>query len=503
MLTVVGLGPAGAALLTREAADVLAAAPEVWVRTRRHPAVDELVLPGRLRSFDAEYRRGRAVAEVYQRIADRLVKLARRRAGVVYAVPGDPMVAERSVRLALDTATAAGVPTRIVSGVSFLEPTFAVLGLDPLRDGLQIVDAASIPGLYFGGGAGRDPFAPRARAFDATRPALLTQVDSRHLAGLVKVALLEMLPPEHPVAVVSAAGSPTGRVEHRALHELDRAAIDHLTSVFVPARPILDDTGAFETLRHIVARLRAPNGCPWDREQTQASLKATLIEEAYEAIEAIDRGCTDGDWSHLAEELGDLMMNIVLSAQIGAENGAFWLDDVLRGVGDKLVRRHPHVFGDVVATDTAAVLRNWDRIKRAEKRAAPEASRLGQIPISLPSLARAQTLQRRAARTGFAWPNIDGAWTKLDEELAELRAADSPEERAAELGDVLFVVAGLANYLGVDAEEALRQTSGTFTRRFNAMEQRSAAAGDDFTALDLAARLALWNAAKQAERRTP
>jgi tetrapyrrole methylase family protein/MazG family protein len=498
-LTVVGLGPGRPELLTREAETLLATAEELWVRTRRHPTVAALPFGGTLRSFDSVYRRAERIEAVYEQIAERLVHLARRPRGVVYAVPGDPSVAERSVRLAVTAARAAGVPVRVLPGVSFVEPTLALLGADALADGLQVLDAADVVASFFGDGDHRNPFSARTRPFDATRPTLLAQIDSARLVSSLKLALLGWFPPEHELALVGAAGTGVEQVRRLPLRQLDRAKTDHLTSLFVPALQPLDDTAAFDGLRYVTMRLRAPGGCPWDREQTHASLRATLVEEAYEAVEAIDRGLESGDWDPLAEELGDLMMNVLLHVQIAAESGEFWLEDVLRGINDKLVRRHPHVFGDLELHDAEAVVANWDRIKRREKEGRADATRLGEVPRTLPALARAQTLERRAARTGFAWPAVDDVWAKLDEELAELRGARGESALRDELGDVLFMTACLASYLKIDAEEALRLATDKFARRFQAMEAAAAESGHDFAQLGVERQLALWEEVKRRE----
>lgn len=498
-LTIVGLGPAGPELLTREAEAVLWGAAEIYLRTRRHPTLDGLELGATVRSFDGLYRRAASLDDVYPAIAERLVRLAARRP-IVYAVPGHPLVGERSVRLALAVAGERGIPTRVVAGLSFLEPTFELLRLDPIADGLQIVDAAVLVANHFGTGERRDPFAQRSRLLDLTRPSLLTQLDSRRLAAGVKLALLEWLPGEHEVALVRAAGTAAGRAERLRLVDLDRSAVDHLTSLYLTPVAPLDDRGAFEALRYTTMRLRSANGCPWDREQTHGSLRSNLVEETHEVVEAIDRGIESGDWSGLVEELGDLAMNLLLQVQIASEAGEFWLEDVMRAINAKLVRRHPHVFGDVAVADSAEVVANWDRIKRAEKGTTPNASRLGEVPATLPALARAQTLGRRARRTGFAWADVAGAWGKLDEELAELRAAATEEARKEELGDLLWMVATVAEYLDLDAEEALRDAAGKFARRFAAMEQLAAGAGDDVATLPLERQLALWEQAKDAER---
>jgi tetrapyrrole methylase family protein/MazG family protein len=459
-----------------------------------------LPFSGRLRSFDGLYRRGRSLDEVYAAIAERLVRLARRPRGVLFAVPGHPLVGERAVALALELAAAQGVETRVVAGLSFLETAFEAARFDPLAAGLQVVDAAAAVADHFAEDGRRTPFPERSRPLDPTLPAVVAQVDSARLASGLKLALLESYPPEHELLLVrGGVGAAASRLP---LVELDRTAVDHLTTVVVPPLARLDDLGGFETLRHVVARLRAPGGCPWDREQTHESLRRELIEESYEVVDAIDRGAGSGP-SSLAEELGDLLMNVMLHVQIAAEGGRFWPEDVLGAINAKLIRRHPHVFGDVAVESTADVLRNWDAIKRAEKGDRPEASRLGEVPSSLPALARAQALQRRARRTGFKWESVAGAWAKVEEELAELRRADHGRGRDEELGDLLWMVAELANWLEVDAEEALRAATGKFARRFRAMERVAAERGDSFEQLGLERQLELWRAVKDAERAAP
>ncbi len=253
------------------------------------------------------------------------------------------------------------------------------------------------------------------------------------------------------------------------LYELDRQPdIDHLTCLYLPALPPLADLEGFETFRRIVARLRAPGGCPWDREQTHESLKRYLIEETYEAVDALD----EGDLDKLREELGDVLLQVVLHAQLAVEHDEFTLEDVIEGIAAKLIRRHPHVFGDVTVADSGEVLRNWDRIKRAERaEAGAQQSPFASIPKALPALERAQTLQRRVARIGFDWAGPAGPLAKVQEELAELGAAVTPAERQAELGDLLFALVGVARHLDVDAEEALRLATLRLGRRFERLDQ--------------------------------
>ncbi len=495
-ITIVGMGPGDPNLLTREALELFQSIDELYVRTTRHPTLAAPLFTGVIHSFDAIYRRATSVESVYEQIANRLTKLARRRKGVVYAVPGHPLIGERSVKLVLASARADRIETRVIAGLSFVEPTLQAVGLDPLAEGLSIVDAQAVVTNHFSQSTARDPFAMRARPFDVTVATLFTQLDSARLAADLKLVLLDWLPVDHEVVVVRGAGTLNMRIDRVPIALLDRQAIDHLTSLYVPPISILEDHAHFESLRHVTARLRGPGGCPWDREQTASSLKKTLIEEAYESVDAIDNGESTGDWRPLAEELGDLLLNIVLQAQIAQEENRFAFEDVVRGITEKLIRRHPHVFGDVIADDAGTVVQNWDRIKKEEKEGLPEASRLGDVPIGFPALLRAEILQRRAVRNGFAWSTIEDIFAKLEEELLEVRAAHSDAERAEELGDVVFVLVAMATFFGVELEDAVRQTTTRFATRFGAMERMASERAQDFVALPIEDKLVLWGEAK-------
>ena len=255
-----------------------------------------------------------------------------------------------------------------------------------------------------------------------------------------------------------------------------------------------------EHLRAIVARLRAPGGCPWDREQTHASLRTALVEETYEVIAAIEAG----DDANLREELGDLLLHVVMHAQMAAERGAFDFDAVAREIGEKMVRRHPHVFGDGRAEDSAAVLVRWDEIKRQEKAARgtveKEPSRLDGLPPALPALMRAQKFQEKAAKVGFDWRRVEEVLAKVREEVAEVEgaAAESPERVAEEIGDLLFSAVNLARWHKLDAETALRHATDKFARRFRHVEAALRARGQAWEAATFEELDALWNEAKAA-----
>ncbi len=267
----------------------------------------------------------------------------------------------------------------------------------------------------------------------------------------------------------------------------------------VPANGAAGDTviegqGEFSTLEGIIARLRGPDGCPWDKAQTHASLKRYLLEEAYETIQALD----DNDAMKLREELGDLLLQIMLHTQIASEMGEFQRTDVVAGLSSKLIRRHPHVFGGQPAANAEEVSHKWEEIKKQEREAG--ASLLSTVPEAMPALARSQVIQRRVASAGFDWKDFAGIVDKLCEEVAELARTESKERRLDEFGDILFAMVNAARWLDVDAEEALRQANRKFSRRFMHMEDLCRKRGLDFAGLSFDQQNALWDEAKTALR---
>ncbi len=247
----------------------------------------------------------------------------------------------------------------------------------------------------------------------------------------------------------------------------------------------------FATLVDIIARLRAPDGCPWDREQTHASLRENLLEECYEVLEALD----EGDAGELCTELGDLLMQVVFHSQIAAEAGEFELGEVIRSINNKLIQRHPHVFGSLKVKDADEVLVNWEALKKEERGA--DTSLLASVPRQMPALACSQEIQSRVARVGFDWEDIDGVIDKLVEEVSEFKQAESPQQKEAEFGDMLFTLANIARRLGIDLEAALREANRRFYRRFSGMEEVCRERGLDFSRLSFDEQNALWEEAKK------
>ena len=479
-ITILGLGPGDPQLLTRQAWDIISQADEVYLRTRRHPTVAGLPAHLTLHDFDELYETLDDFASVYEAIAERILDLGRRAEGVLYAVPGHPLVGESSVQRILSRARDEKLQTEVVEGLSFVEPVLSVLRIDGLG-GLQLSDATELAAAHH----------PH---LDPDRPALIGQLYGQRLASEVKLTLMNAYPEDLPVTLVRAAGITGGTALTMPLYEIDRGHVcDHLTTLYVPPLP---QTGGLPVLQDTVARLRAPDGCPWDREQTHQSLRANLLEETYEVLSALD--AEDAD--RLCEELGDLLMQIAMHVQIATEEGTFQFADVIGGIDAKLKRRHPHVFGDLVVEGTADVLRTWEAIKADERtdsgHKGEERSRLNGVPTILPALARAQALGDRAARAGFDWPDLEGVLDKVGEELAELSDSADQEAQAQELGDLLFSLVNVARWLGVDAESALRGTCDRFFQRYAKMEQDAFSQGLDLPALSLEEQDALWDQAK-------
>lgn len=479
-ITLVGLGPGGANLITRESWDWLIAQKEICVRTKHHPAVDELPVSVQISSFDSIYEKEETFENVYEKIIATVLEMGRRTEGVTYAVPGHPMVAEATTPEIIRRAKLEQVDYQVLEGLSFLEPSFTALQIDPFPS-LMIYDAIEL-GLK------------HVPAFPTTAPVLIGQIYSRQVAAEAKMTLLSMYPDLHPVRMVHNAGTHQEVIENIALYEIDRSS--HIGLMTVLYLPPLGAGTSLEDFHELVAHLRAPDGCPWDREQTHLSLRPNLLEEAYETITAIDQE----DPISLQEELGDLLLQIVLHAQIASENGDFTLADVLQSIHAKITRRHPHVFGDAKVSSVENVLQTWEKIK-AEERAGDSKKAdnglLDGIPQALPALSQAQEIQDRAARVGFDWKEIAPVLAKVYEELKEFEEAQTEPGKAEELGDLLFAMVNLVRWYDVDAESALRAANQKFRHRFKYIERKAEESGRSTSELSFEEMDAFWEEAKE------
>ncbi|WP_214743107.1 MULTISPECIES: nucleoside triphosphate pyrophosphohydrolase [unclassified Exiguobacterium] len=464
-ITVVGLGSGELNQLPLGVYRHLKQQPLVWLRTKEHPVVQELESEGLVfESFDSIYESSDTFEAVYDQIVDTLLNKSEEMA-ITYAVPGHPFVAERTVELLVER----GADLHVLGGQSFLDAMFQALRIDPIN-GFQLLDATALD----------------LERLQVTQHVLIGQVYDGFVAGDVKVQLMERYPDEHPVTLVTAAGTTQERIEHIPLFEMDRIAeVNNLTTLYVP--PLTDESYLakdFATLKQIIATLRGPDGCPWDRKQTHESLRKYLLEESYELIEAINAEDDDA----IIEELGDVLLQVMLHAQIGEDEGYFDIRDVIGSISEKMVRRHPHVFGEVTVENASDVVKNWNTIKQAEK-GEKKQSHLDGVLIDQPSLMRAEQLQKKAAHVGFEWDDVSGAFEKLEEELKEWHEELSDE---SELGDVLFSIVNIARYVGLNAEQALEQTNRKFKRRFEYMEAKG-----DLQQMTLEQMDALWNEAKE------
>ena len=510
-ITIVGLGPGAVGHLSLETMNIMQSCEQVILRTAVHPTVAELGKQGvKYSSCDDLYEAGASFEEVYGNVVARVLAVAEQ-GDVVYAVPGSPLVAEKTVVMLRDRAKELGIKLVIKPSMSFLDLAYVDLGIDPIA-GLRIIDAQDFDAIADAG----------------EYPLMITQVYSQLVASDLKIALMDNLSDDYEIYFLRNMGLPDEECRAIKLFELDRQPhIDHLTSVYVPPlgedempagiisfgededeEEVLPDeaelvaTDSFEDvdvqpLVDVIRTLREPGGCPWDREQTHASIRSNMIEEAYEYLEAVDLEDTKG----MREELGDVLMQVVFHARLAQEAGRFDLQDIIDEVVDKLIRRHPHVFGETKVSGSDEGLVNWEAIKKTEKTERKHV--LDGVAQGLPALMRAYKLQSKAAKVGFDWPDTKGVWAKVEEELGEFKEALASGNKAAaesELGDVLFAIINYARHFKIEPEVALNGTNNRFAKRFAHVEacvEESGKAWQDFSLEELDK---FWNEAKATEK---
>jgi tetrapyrrole methylase family protein / MazG family protein len=480
---IVGLGPGDERYITAHTLEVIDSVPHRFVRTTQHPTAH--LVPD-AQSFDHLYEEADSFDEVYREITRQLIAAANQGHDVLYAVPGSPLILERTV-----AALRAEHPGRCVvhPAISFLDLLYERLGIDPIESGVKLVDGHQ--------------FAVAAAGYSG--PMLVAHAHADWVLSDIKLAV-EDADGSDAVVICQRLGTTDELITQTTWEDLDRTvSADHLTSLWIPA--LRHPVGAEYVRFHQLARTLREQ-CPWDIEQTHLSLIPHLIEETYEVVDAIgglDPENPDTD-EHLIEELGDLLYQIEFHATIAEQEGRFTIADVARGIHDKLVRRHPHVFAPAAdsaesalptPSDTAGVLANWEEIKKAEK---GRNSIFEGIPAGLPALAYARKLQSKAAKLGFDWPDRHGPMAKIAEETAEVEAAvlagDLPAT-AAEVGDLLFSVVNLARHLDVDPESALRFAATRFLQRATAVEQLASQAGIELATAPIEVLEGLWQTAKE------
>lgn len=450
----------------------------IYTRTLDHPVIETLQKEGVVfSSFDAMYEAEDGFSAVYHNIAQFLLEKAGQEE-IIYTVPGHPMLAEKTVQLLIEQDE---ITIEIIGGQSYLDALFASLKIDPI-DGFQFVDGTSF----------------ERRQLNYEQHLVFCQVYDRFIASEVKLTLLEDLPPEYEVVLIEAAGTEDERLTRLPLEELDHSVeVNNLTSLYVPPVPHSQLNHTFSRIVEVMRTLRGPGGCPWDQAQTHESLREHTIEEVYELIDAID----NEDDDNIIEELGDLLMHIVLHSQIGEDAGYFTIDDVIHSITNKMIHRHPHVFGNADVDSIEEVVTNWDTLKQEEKGKARD-SVLDGIPKHLPALAKAYKLQRKAAKVGFDWTEVADIWQKLEEEIAEVKEAITSRDIADiedEFGDVLFVVANLIRFYKINPEVALNGANNKFTSRFTFIEEALKKSGKRFEESTLEEMDYYWDQAKERE----
>ncbi len=490
MIYIIGLGAGSEKHLTKETIEILSdKSRKLYLRTEIHPTVDFLKRENiEYKSFDYLYEKSDSFDEIYDEAVNKILEYAEKDE-ITYAVPGNPVIAEKSVFSMLKKARERNIEVKVFSALSSLEVIYAALEVDPL-DGILIVDAANL----------------NPARLNRNISTLLVQVYAQHIASETKLALMEVYPDTYPIIVVKSAGiEGQERIEEIPLYQLDRIDwIDHLTSVFIKSNqfPLTDEemeisgnTGT-ERLINIVSYLRSPDGCPWDREQTPASIKKHIIEEAYEVIEAIELE----DQDLLKEELGDLLLQVVLQAQMASETNIFDFDEIAEGIGDKLVRRHPHVFKKNIEVNDGEDVKNlWEKLKNEETDKKKQESYLSSIPRALPSILRAEKVQRKASSVGFDWTTISGVFEKIWEEQNELKEAYNSNDKEAifeEVGDMFFTLVNFSRWAKVDPEEALTKSTEKFINRFQKIEKNIKGQNKSFKDFSMQELEAMWQKAK-------
>ncbi|MGG7179035.1 nucleoside triphosphate pyrophosphohydrolase [Clostridium paraputrificum] len=483
MIKIIGLGPGAPEALTVGAIEALNNCNNVFFRTEKHPTVNYIKEKEiKFKTCDHFYESSVSFDEVYRRIAEDLIKTYSENGDLVYAVPGHPLVAEKSVFNLINLCKENSIEYKVLPAVSFIDAMMDSLQIDPI-EGLKVIDAFDI----------------NNQILDKRIGTIITQVYNPLIASEVKLRLSEYYNDETEIIYCRAAGiQGEESIRRIPLYELDmQEDIDYLTSVYIPKD--LENKKDIYDLVQIIDTLRGEDGCPWDREQTHESLKKAMIEESYEVVDAIEKE----DDNALIEELGDVLLQVVFHAAIGKDDGYFDLGEVIEGICNKMIYRHPHVFGDAKSNNSDEVLVNWEDLKKEEKDFKTVADELEGVAKALPALIRAGKVQKKAAKIGFDWNKVEEAAEKVKEELEEVLEvykSDNMVKIREEVGDLIFACVNVARFLKVDGEEALNITTNKFIRRFNYIEENTKRAGKKLEEMTLVEMDILWDEAKKLEK---
>lgn len=483
MLKIMGLGPGAYEALTIGALKELKNNKNIYFRTEKHPTVDFLKDEGiKFESYDHAYEKYDSFDDVYKYIAEDLITKIKDDEDLIYAVPGHPLVAEKSVVNLIELCKENNIQYEVLPAVSFVDAMMEALQVDPI-EGVKIIDA----------------FDMKNQILDKRVGTIITQVYNNFIASEVKLRLLEGYEDDTEIIFVRAAGvEGLESIRKIPLYELDwQEDIDYLTSIYIPKD--LGNKKDFQDLLDIIETLRNPGGCPWDREQTHESLKSALLEECYEVIDAIENEDEDA----LIEELGDVLLQVVFHASIGKEDGYFDIMDVIGGISNKMINRHPHVFENEEANTSEQVLVNWDEIKKEEKGIKTLTEEMQNIAKSLPATTRAYKVQKKAKKVGFDWDDVNCAMDKVKEELNEIKEVYNCEDKSiieGEVGDLLFACINVARFLEVDGELALDKTIKKFIKRFSYIENEAIKNNKNLKDMTLEEMDKLWEEAKTSEK---
>ncbi|ELC8460058.1 nucleoside triphosphate pyrophosphohydrolase [Clostridium perfringens] len=483
MLKIMGLGPGAYEALTIGALKELKNNKNIYFRTEKHPTVDFLKDEGiKFESYDHAYEKYDSFDDVYKYIAEDLITKIKDDEDLIYAVPGHPLVAEKSVINLIELCKENNIQYEVLPAVSFVDAMMEALQVDPI-EGVKIIDA----------------FDMKNQILDKRVGTIITQVYNNFIASEVKLRLLEGYEDDTEIIFVRAAGvEGLESIRKIPLYELDwQEDIDYLTSIYIPKD--LGNKKDFQDLLDIIETLRNPGGCPWDREQTHESLKSALLEECYEVIDAIENEDEDA----LIEELGDVLFQVVFHASIGKEDGYFDIMDVIGGISNKMINRHPHVFGNEEANTSEQVLVNWEEIKKEEKGIKTLTEEMQNIAKSLPATTRAYKVQKKAKKVGFDWDDVNCAMDKVKEELNEIKEVYNCEDKSiieGEVGDLLFACINVARFLEVDGELALDKTIKKFIKRFSYIENEAIKNNKNLKDMTLEEMDKLWEEAKTSEK---
>ncbi|MDQ0150248.1 nucleoside triphosphate pyrophosphohydrolase [Eubacterium multiforme] len=482
MIKIVGLGPGDRDALTIGTLRLLEESENIYFRTENYPIVDFIKERNiKFKTYDHFYNTGKNFDEVYKNIAEDIIKVHKETGEVVYAVPGHPLVAEKSVSNLIDICDREKINYEILPAVSFIDIIIDKLKIDP-TEGFKIIDAFDI----------------NNQILDKRIGTIITEVYNPFIASEVKLKLLEYYDDETKIIYIKSPGvKDLESIREIPLYELDmQEDIDCLTFVYIPKD--LNNKKDINDLIELIDLLRSEEGCPWDREQTHESIRNELVEESYEVKDAIEKN----DEEALVEELGDVLLHVIFHSSIGREDGYFDFNDVVRGVYKKMVDRHPHIFKNNKVSDSEEVLQSWDELKKEEKGFETVTDELNGVAKALPALIRAHKIQNKARKVGFDWDNVKDASKKVLEELDEVLEvynSGNKERITEEVGDLLFSCVNVSRFLDVDEEEALNKTTDKFIRRFSYIEEQAIKNGKDLKTMTLEEMDKFWNQAKKQE----